>query len=72
MISLSVVVGNEFSGDFPQGIFAKEDHLLQTILFDRPDKPFVVRRARGQLYGLNAGAQNTQKFRRVERVSIMD
>jgi hypothetical protein len=43
MISLSMVVGNKFSDRIPQGIFAKEDHLLQTILFDRPDKPFRVR-----------------------------
>jgi hypothetical protein len=43
MISLSMVVGNKFSGGVSQGVFAKEDHLLQTILFDRPDKPFRVR-----------------------------
>ena len=43
MISLSMVVGNEFSDGVPQAVFAKENHLLQTILFDRPDKPFGVR-----------------------------
>ena len=43
VISLSMVVGNKFSHGVPQGVFAKEDHLLQTIFFDRPDKPFRVR-----------------------------
>jgi hypothetical protein len=41
VISLSMIVGNEFSDGVPQGVFAKEDHLLQTIVFDRPDKPFA-------------------------------
>jgi hypothetical protein len=43
VISLSMIVGNKFSDGVPQGVFAKEDHLLQTIFFDRPDKPFRVR-----------------------------
>ena len=43
VICLSMIVGNKFSDGVPQGVFAKEDHLLQTIFFDRPDKPFRVR-----------------------------
>jgi len=43
MIFLSVVVGNNLPDGVPQRVFAKEDHLLQTILFDCPDKPFRVR-----------------------------
>jgi len=43
MISLSMVMGNKFPDGVPQGVFAKKDHLLQTILFDRPDKPFGIR-----------------------------
>jgi hypothetical protein len=38
MISLSMVVGNEFSDGVPQAVFAKENHLLQTILFDRTNR----------------------------------
>jgi hypothetical protein len=66
-----MIVGNKSSDEVPQGVFAKEGHLLQTIFFDRPDKPFRV--SVGQLYRLNAGTrQNSLELRRVERVSIMD
>jgi hypothetical protein len=43
MISFSMVLGNKFSDGVPQGVFAKEDQLLQAIFFDRPDKRFRVR-----------------------------
>jgi len=42
MVSFSVLVGNEFPNRIPQGLFTKEDHLLQTVLLDRADEAFRV------------------------------
>ena len=43
MIMFQVIVLNEFAGSFPQRIFTKEDHPLQTAFLNCPDKPFRVR-----------------------------
>src|SRR5262252_8770025 len=59
MVPLHMIMGNEMSNSVPERIFTKENQLLETTFFDRPDKPFririQIRRSRQQFGGLDAG-----------------
>ena len=77
VVSFTVIVGNEFPNRIPQGLFTKEDHLLQTVLLDSADEAFrlcvQIRGSRWQFDGLNsASLKNAQTLRRVQGVSIMN
>src|SRR5262249_17810009 len=43
MVPLHMIMGNEMPNSVPERIFTKENHLLQTTFFDRPDKTFRIR-----------------------------
>src|SRR5262249_14624426 len=77
MVPLYMIMGNEMSNGVPERIFTKENHLLQTTFFDRPDKPFririQIRRSRRQFDGLDAGIRkDAEKPPRIQRISIVD
>ena len=77
MISLSVIVGKVLAYGCPQGVFVKEDHSLQTLLFNRPHESLgesvQVRRTRRKRHGLDSRlSENSRERRGVERISILD
>src|SRR5215471_1221314 len=43
MVPLHMIMCNEMPNSVPERIFTKENHLLQTTFFDRPDKTFRIR-----------------------------
>src|SRR5262245_64680946 len=77
MVPLHMIMCNEMSNGVSERIFTKENHLLQTTFFDRPDKPFririQIRRSRRQFDGLDAGIRkDAKKLSRIQRISIVD
>ena len=59
MVSLRVIMSGVIDDCFPERPFTEEDHLVEALVFDRPDKPFRVgiqiRRAWRQADNLDAG-----------------
>jgi hypothetical protein len=59
MVSLAMVMGNEFPNRSPQLVLPKQNHAIQTGLLDAADKPFrvaiQVRRSWRQSYGFIFG-----------------
>src|SRR5262249_14311153 len=77
MVPLHMIMGNEMSNGVPERIFTKENQLLETTFFDRPDKPFririQIRRSRRQFDGLDAGiCKDAKKLPRIQRISIVN
>src|SRR5215831_1720633 len=77
MVPLHMIMCNEMPNSVPERIFTKENHLLQTTFFDRPDKTFririQIRRSRRQFDGLDAGIrEDAQKLPRIQWISIVD
>ena len=77
MVAFLVVMGKEFPDGISQGVFTKQDHLIETAFFNSPEealrKCIQIRRARGQFNGFDTTApKQAQEVFRIERISIMD
>ena len=77
MISFCLIVVEVLSYGCPQGVFAKEEHSVQTFFLDRLDESLgesvQVWRTRRQFHRLDSGfSKNTEALHGVQRSSVAD